>query len=53
MRLLFEERGGALTAAVSQVRVQNARNGVNLPFHPQADAYLKANAVPAKPAASR
>ena len=54
MRLLFEARGGANTAAVSQVNVQRAREGVGLPFHPQAETYLATRATArAKPAATR
>jgi TRAP transporter TAXI family solute receptor len=53
MRLLFEERGGVTSAAVSQVQVRHAREGVGLPFHPQAETYLSARAPAAKPAASR
>jgi TRAP transporter TAXI family solute receptor len=54
MRLLFEARGGAITAAVSQVHVARAREGVGLPFHPQAETYLATRTTPpAKPAATR
>jgi TRAP transporter TAXI family solute receptor len=54
MRLLFETGGGTITAAVSQVNLTRAREGVGLPFHPQAETYLAAGAAPQpKPAAAR
>ena len=54
MRLLFEAREGAITAAVSQVSVEQARKGVGLPFHPQAETYLATRAMArVKPAAKR
>jgi len=53
MRLLFETGGGTITAATSQVTLTRAREGVGLPFHPQAETYLAAGAAPqAKPAAA-
>lgn len=51
LRLLYEEKGGPLTAAVSQIQLARARSGVTLPFYPQADAWLAAHDVPALPAA--
>jgi TRAP transporter TAXI family solute receptor len=53
MRLLYEQRAGTSTAAVSRISVERARDGVELPFHPQADAYLKAQAGPVKPSTPR
>ena len=54
MRLLFETGGGTITAATSQVNLTRAREGVGLPFHPQAETYLAAGAAPQpKPAAAR
>jgi hypothetical protein len=53
MRLLFEKRGGSDAAAVSQIALEQARTGVNLPLHPQAEVYLNARAAtPPKPAAA-
>ncbi|MCC7218655.1 MAG: TAXI family TRAP transporter solute-binding subunit [Burkholderiales bacterium] len=54
MQLLFERREGTATAAVSQIRLDRAREGVNVPMHAQADVYLKSNAATAgKPSVSR
>jgi TRAP transporter TAXI family solute receptor len=53
MRLLFEVRGGPTTAAVSRIHVAQAREGVGLPFHAQAETYLAASATARKPATAR
>ena len=46
MRLLFEVRGGTTTAAVSRVHVRQAREGVGIPFHREAETYLATRAPP-------
>ena len=38
--LVFDQRGGAVTAAVSQIAPRTARAGVTIPWHPRADANL-------------
>ena len=48
MRLVFENRGGPMTAAVSQIGLEHARDGANVPLHPQAEVYLKASPAGAK-----
>jgi len=45
--LLFDQRGGASTAAVSRIAVRTARVGVTIPWHPRADANLAGRGVPA------
>jgi TRAP-type uncharacterized transport system substrate-binding protein len=54
MRLLFEVRGGPTTAAVSRIHLTQAREGVGIPFHAEAETYLATRSTSAKkPAAAR
>jgi TRAP-type uncharacterized transport system substrate-binding protein len=45
--LLFEGKHQVQSAAVSRIAVRTAREGVNLPWSPVADAWLAARATPA------
>jgi hypothetical protein len=51
--LLFAPREGKATAAVSQVAVARARDGVAIPLHPAAETWLAAHGAPAKHPAGR
>ena len=45
--LLFARREGVATAAVSQVALARARDGLTIPLHPAAERWLAAHGVPA------
>ena len=47
LALLFDQRGGATTAAVSKIAVRTARAGVTIPWHLRADANLTGRGAPA------
>lgn len=51
--LLFAPREGKATAAVSQVSVARARDGLTIPLHPAAERWLAARGAPAKETARR
>jgi TRAP transporter TAXI family solute receptor len=44
--LLFARREGAATAAVAQVAMARARDGLTIPLHPAAERWLAAHAAP-------
>jgi TRAP transporter TAXI family solute receptor len=50
MKLLFDARGGPQSAAVSQIDVRQARAGVTIPFHPEAEAFFRSRADSKPPA---
>lgn len=46
LRLVFERREGTATAAVAQVAVTRARNGMSVLLHPAAERWLAAHGAP-------
>jgi TRAP transporter TAXI family solute receptor len=53
LRLLFERQEGTPSAAVAQVAVARARDGLAIPLHPAAETWLAAHGAPAKQPAAR
>jgi TRAP transporter TAXI family solute receptor len=53
LSLLFEHREGSATAAVAQVAVARALDGVAIPLHPAAQTWLAAHGARAPASASR
>lgn len=50
LSLLFEGKHAVQSAAVSRIAIRTAREGVNLPWSPVADAWLAAHGSPSPPA---